>query len=188
MITGKSYKYQLLLLGSQQPLPYGRHRRSKRLSTTNRPTVRNHHLKLDGGFWYISHKIILDLPVNYHGHKLCPSNFPARFYWYGGKRHSPGCPPKWVAQMMALGNQSTAEQTREEVREPEPSEAGVKGSSSGSTAADCYNQDNQEVSADSQEIPSKKCPKRQLKKDHPHPAAPKKTRTRKVVPPARYSQ
>ena len=41
--------------------------RSKRLSTTNRPTVRNRHLKLDSGFWYISHKIILDLPINYHG-------------------------------------------------------------------------------------------------------------------------
>ena len=69
--------------------------------------------------------------------KLCPSNFPTGFYWYGRKWRSPDRPPKWVAQLMALGNQSTAEQTREVVRKPEPSEAGMKGSSSGSTAADC---------------------------------------------------
>ena len=39
--------------------------------------------------------------------KLCPPNFPAGFYWYGGKRRSPGQPPNWVAKMMALDNQST---------------------------------------------------------------------------------
>ena len=84
--------------------------------------------------------------------KLCPPNFPAGFYWYGGKRRSPGQPPNWVAKMMALDNQSTKRQTREDDRKPQPSEAGLKGNSPDSTAAS------------------------------------KKTRTRKVVPPARYSQ
>ena len=31
--------------------------------------------------------------------KLCPPNFPAGFYWYGGKRRGPGRPPKWVTSL-----------------------------------------------------------------------------------------
>ena len=54
--------------------------------------------------------------------------------------------------MMALDNQSTKRQTREDDRKPQPSEAGLKGNNPDSTAAS------------------------------------KKTRTRKVVPPTRYSQ
>ena len=113
---------------------------------------------------------------------------------------------------MALCNQSTEEQAREEVKEVEPSEADLKGRSSGSTAADCQatsqtaegkktgddtrqveqpntgGTHNQKVSANSQETPSTLTLQRQKpKKDHPSPAAPKKTRTRKVLPPARYS-
>ena len=30
----------------------------------------------------------------------CPAGFPAGFYWYGGKRRSPGRPPKWVEQTL----------------------------------------------------------------------------------------
>ena len=144
--------------------------------------------------------------------KVCPAHFPAGFYWYGSKRRSPGRAPKWVAEMMALCNQSTEEQAREEVKEVEPSEADLKGRSSGSTAADCQatsqtaegkktgdgtrqvkqpntgGTHNQKVSANSQETPSTLTLQRQKpKKDHPPPAAPKKTRTRKVLPPARYS-
>ena len=33
--------------------------------------------------------------------KPCPPNFPAGFYWYGGKRRGPGRPPKWVEQILA---------------------------------------------------------------------------------------
>ena len=33
--------------------------------------------------------------------QLCPSNFPAGYYWYGSNRASPGRPPKWVDQLMA---------------------------------------------------------------------------------------
>ena len=33
--------------------------------------------------------------------KHCPVNFPAGFYWYGGKRKGPGRPPKWVEQLLA---------------------------------------------------------------------------------------
>ena len=32
--------------------------------------------------------------------KTCPPNFPAGFYWYGGRRRGPGRPPKWVTSMM----------------------------------------------------------------------------------------
>ena len=47
--------------------------------------------------------------------KLCPPNFPAGFYWYGGKKRGPGHPPKWVEQMMALNIQSEV-QTGDESR------------------------------------------------------------------------
>ena len=33
--------------------------------------------------------------------KQCPINFPAGFYWYGGKSKGPGRPPKWVEQLLA---------------------------------------------------------------------------------------
>ena len=33
--------------------------------------------------------------------KTCPPNFPAGFYWYGGRRRGPGHPPKWVTSMMS---------------------------------------------------------------------------------------
>ena len=36
--------------------------------------------------------------------KLCPPNFPAGFYWYGGKRRGPGRPPKWVEQFLLIIN------------------------------------------------------------------------------------
>ena len=32
--------------------------------------------------------------------KPCPPNFPAGFFWYGGKRRGPGRPPKWVEQFL----------------------------------------------------------------------------------------
>ena len=38
--------------------------------------------------------------------KSCPPDFPAGFYWYGGKRRGPGRPPKWVS---ALLNQEESE-------------------------------------------------------------------------------
>ena len=33
--------------------------------------------------------------------KHYPINFPAGFYWYGGKSKGPGRPPKWVEQLLA---------------------------------------------------------------------------------------
>ena len=41
--------------------------------------------------------------------KLCPSNFPAGFYWYGGKKRGSGHQPKWVEQMMAVEGQMEAQ-------------------------------------------------------------------------------
>ena len=31
---------------------------------------------------------------------MCLSGFPSGFFWYGGKRHGPGCPPKWVVNLL----------------------------------------------------------------------------------------
>ena len=37
---------------------------------------------------------------------LCPLGFPAGFFWYGGKRSSPGCPPKWVDKLLQDATQA----------------------------------------------------------------------------------
>jgi len=38
-------------------------------------------------------------------HQLCIKlNFPAGFYWYGGKRRRPGRSPKWVEQFLLITN------------------------------------------------------------------------------------
>ena len=34
---------------------------------------------------------------------MCPKEFPAGFYWYGGKRKGPGRPPKWVDRLLESG-------------------------------------------------------------------------------------
>ena len=34
---------------------------------------------------------------------LCPDNFPAGYYWYGGKQKGPGRPPKWVEKFLNSG-------------------------------------------------------------------------------------
>ena len=114
---------------------------------------------------------------------------------------------------MALCNQSTEEKTKEEVKEVEPSEADLKGSSSGSIAANCQatsqTAQGKTITGKStrqvkqlplealvtkkfwltpRRTPSKLTLKRQNpKKDHLSPAAPKKTQTWKMLPPARYN-
>ena len=37
--------------------------------------------------------------------KLCPTNFPCGFYWYGGRRRGPGHPPKWVEELMEFSGE-----------------------------------------------------------------------------------
>lgn len=32
--------------------------------------------------------------------KPCPDGFPSGYYWYGGNRKGPGCPPTWVQTLM----------------------------------------------------------------------------------------
>ena len=41
--------------------------------------------------------------------KHCPANFPAGFYWYGGKRRGPGRPPKWVTTLLDTMESQDAE-------------------------------------------------------------------------------
>ena len=33
----------------------------------------------------------------------CPEEFPAGYYWYGGKQKGPGRPPKWVDRLLQSG-------------------------------------------------------------------------------------
>ena len=39
-----------------------------------------------------------DGPIQVHQMRvaLCPPELPAGFFWYGSRRSSPGCPPKWA--------------------------------------------------------------------------------------------
>ena len=46
--------------------------------------------------------------------KPCTLNFPAGFYWYGGKRRGPGRPPKWVEQILADNQQNVTTYAEDE--------------------------------------------------------------------------
>ena len=37
----------------------------------------------------------------------CPDDFPADYYWYGQKQHSPGQPPWWLETHLDEGNDSS---------------------------------------------------------------------------------
>ena len=60
--------------------------------------------------------------------KACPPNFPAGFYWYGGRRRGPGRPPKWVEPLLDQhmvgepGDEPAGEQPNDEA-ENDPSDA-----------------------------------------------------------------
>ena len=43
-----------------------------------------------------------DRSIQVHASRVrpCPPNFPAGFYWYGGKRRGPGRPPRWIDQLL----------------------------------------------------------------------------------------
>ncbi len=45
-------------------------------------------------------------PVHVHQSRVCPcpEDFPAGFYWYGGKWKGPGRPPKWVDRLLESGS------------------------------------------------------------------------------------
>ena len=57
-----------------------------------------------------------EICVHQSGVCKCPDNFPAGYYWYGGKQKGPGRPPKWVEQFLDSGlltQQSDAQSTRQ---------------------------------------------------------------------------
>jgi len=43
-----------------------------------------------------------DPPIQIHQSRVqqCPEMFPRGFYWYGGKRHGPGHPPKHIQKKL----------------------------------------------------------------------------------------
>ena len=49
-----------------------------------------------------------DGPIQVHQTRVtqCPLEFPAGYYWYGGKRSGPGCPPKWVDKLIRSETQN----------------------------------------------------------------------------------
>ena len=90
----------------------------------------------------------------------CPINFPAGYYWYGFKRAGPGHPPKWVQRLM-----STDEPTV--------------------TLDEDNDESDEKVELDSQTEPDKIDESATGSKD-PEQKRIAKTRTRTIVPPARY--
>ena len=69
-----------------------------------------------------------DKPIRVHLSRVtpCPSEFPPGYYWYGTRRHSPGCPPKWVQKLL---NGDAAELATENDSAVEPEESGAEDSS-----------------------------------------------------------
>ena len=59
-----------------------------------------------------------DGPVLIHKSRVtpCPDEFPAGYYWYGNRRHSPGRPPRWIDRLekSVLNEQSSTAQDSEE--------------------------------------------------------------------------
>ena len=50
-----------------------------------------------------------DARIKVHQNRVscCPEEFPAGYYWYGGKRKGTGAPPRWVDNLL---NQPDAEE------------------------------------------------------------------------------
>lgn len=45
----------------------------------------------------------------------CPPEFPAGYFWYGPKRHSPGRPPKWTQSLLQRGELTKEQVVQQEV-------------------------------------------------------------------------
>ena len=59
--------------------------------------------------------------------KVCPPGFPSGYYWYGGKRHGPGRPPKWVVKLLEPSEDEpdqSAEQPDQSAEQPESESVG----------------------------------------------------------------
>ena len=46
-----------------------------------------------------------DRPIHVHQSRVtpCPADFPAGYFWYGGRRRGPGRPPKWLDRFLQYG-------------------------------------------------------------------------------------
>ena len=69
-----------------------------------------------------------DTQIKVHQNRVshCPKEFPAGYYWYGGKRKGTGAPPAWMDNLLNSPGQSdfnssseTAETEMTEASEPE---------------------------------------------------------------------
>ena len=66
---------------------------------------------------------------------LCPSAFPAGYYWYGDKRPRPGCPPEWVDRFLDEMCSGLQETNMSETSGTQDLSPGHKGSEECSPAA-----------------------------------------------------
>ena len=59
----------------------------------------------------------------------CPLQFPAGYFWYGGRRKGPGRPPKWVDTLLASGRTCISNSTAEDEGSPDGPSTGEEDSS-----------------------------------------------------------
>ena len=97
----------------------------------------------------------------------CPVGFPAGYYWYGGNKQGPGRPPKWLERLLQEDCCTEFKVTRKQQMDVKSGEQ-----KSGKQLVD-----------DSGGVLEPACSDNV---SQPQPIVKKKTRTREIVPPARY--
>ena len=97
----------------------------------------------------------------------CPVGFPAGYYWYGGNKQGPGRTPKWLERLLQEDCCTEFKLTRKQQMDVKSGEQ-----KSGKQLVD-----------DSGGVLEPACSDNV---SQPQPIVKKKTRTREIVPPARY--
>jgi len=111
-----------------------------------------------------------DIPVNkvykIHSKPLCPGHFPAGYYWCGSKRVGPECPPKWADHLMITDQLSEVQSDNDEYDENNDVEDNESESKAVQTTSSTPDNDKTIVPVAT--------------------SGTRRTKTRTIVPPARY--
>ena len=75
----------------------------------------------------------------------CPDDFPAGYYWYGRKRHSPGRPPKWLETLADVSQQIEADDLTKESMMLEPTEPETVSESEAESEAEVEHRPDEDV-------------------------------------------
>ena len=124
--------------------------------------------------------------VHLHQVTRCPPAFPAGCYWYGGRRNGPGRPPEWIDNL--VNKKSGEEQASEEeqvdlVAEEQDDQTESNGNSEDEVQMDRRLAEPADENLRQTEVE----PKDKIAESNMKLMVPRKTRTRDVRPPNRYS-